>query len=217
MAAQNKMSEKNSIKNGTNEGQDRDRENREKNRWVINLSSTPLTEEQERLLAHGPKFVITPRETPVKDYIVATEQACIKIEQGKQEEFRVEVKRLLKRDQNNKKQANISKEELKAMKELKLDTNRLILTADKGVAFVVIDKEDYIKKVEDLLEDNTYKKIAEDPTPKQKNKLISILRNIKTEGGLKEEVYKRLYPTGAGSPNFMGCLKSIRLAYHSGP
>ena len=158
-------------------------------------------------MAHGPKFVITPRETPVKEYIAAPEQACMKIEQGKQEEFRVEVKRLLKRDQNNKKQANVSKEELKAMKELKLDTNRLILTVDKGVALVVLDKEDYIKKAEDLLEDNTYKKIAEDPTPKQKNKLISILRNIKAEGGLKEEVYKRLYPTGAGSPKFYGLPK----------
>ena len=88
------------------------------------------------------------------------------------------------------------------MKELKLDTNRLILTADKGVALVVLDKEDYINKAEDLLEDNTYKKLAEDSTTKQKNKLISILRNIKAEGGLKEEVYKRLYPTGAGSPKF---------------
>ena len=114
---------------------------------MINLSNTPLTEEQERLLAHGPKFVITPRETLVKEYIAATEQACTKIEQGKQEEFRVEVKRLLKYDQNNnnKRQANISKEELKALKELKLDNNRLILTADKGVALVVIDKDDYIK------------------------------------------------------------------------
>ena len=71
--------------------------------------------------------------------------------------------------------------------------------------------------MEDLLEDNTYKKIAEDPTPKQKNKLMSILRNIKAEGGLKEEVYKRLYQQVLGLQNFMGCLKSIMLAYHSGP
>ena len=126
---------------------------------------------------------------------------------GKQEEFRVEVKRLLKQDQNNRRQANISKEELKALKELKLDNNRLILTADKGVALVVIDKDEYIKKAEDLLKEKTYKKIAEDPTVKQKNKLINILRNIKTEGGLKEEVYRRLYPTGAGSPKFYGLPK----------
>ena len=57
------------------------------------------------------------------------------------------------------------------------------------------------------MKENTYKKIAEDPTPKQETKLINILRNIKEEGGLKEEVYRRLYPTGAGSPKFYGLPK----------
>ena len=57
---------------------------------MINLSSTPLSEEQRKLLAHGPKFVITPRQAPVNEYIVATEQACTKLELGKQEKFRVE-------------------------------------------------------------------------------------------------------------------------------
>ena len=174
---------------------------------MINLSKTPLTREQERLLAHGPKFVITPKETPVTEYIAATEQACTKIDQGKQEEFRVEVKRLLLQDQNNKKQVNMSKEELKALKELKLDNNRLILTANKGVALVVIDKQDYIKKAEDLLQESSYKKITDDPTAKQKSKLISILKNIKAEGGMKDDLYRRLYPTGAGSPKFYGLPK----------
>ena len=176
-------------------------------KWVINLSKTPLTREQERLLAHGSKFVITPKETPVKEYIAATEQACTKIDQGKQDEFRVEVKRLLLQDQNNKRQANVSKEELKALKELKLDNNRLILTANKGVALVVIDKQDYVKKAEDLLQESSYKKIADDPTAKQKNKLINILQNIQVDGGLKDELYRRLYPTGAGSPKFYGLPK----------
>ena len=52
---------------------------------MINLSNTPLTEEQEKLLAHGPKFVIIPKETLVNEYIVAVEQACTKLDQGKQE------------------------------------------------------------------------------------------------------------------------------------
>ena len=117
------------------------------------------------------------------------------------------MKRLLKQDKNNRRQANISKKELISLKELKLDNNGLILTADKGVALVVIDKDEYIKKAEDLLKEKTYKKIAEDPTVKQKNKLINILRNIKTEGALKEELYRRLYPTGAGSPKFYGLPK----------
>ena len=131
--------------------------------------------------------MITPREAPVNEYIVAVEPACTKLEQGKQEEFRVEVKRLLKQNQNNRRQTNVSKEEFRALRELKMDNTRLILTADKGVALVVIDKADYIKKAEELLKEKTYKKITEDPTVKQTNKLINILRNIKTEGGLNDE------------------------------
>ena len=191
----------NREKDGTTENQERTRKR------VINLSKTPLTSDQERLLAHGPKFVITPKETPAIEYIAATEQACTKIDQGKQDEFRVEVKRLLLQDQNNKRQANVSKEELKALKELKIDNNRLILTADKGVALVVIDKQEYIKKAEDLLQESSYKKITDDPTAKLKNKLISILKKIKADGGLKDDLYRRLYPTGAVSPKFYGLPK----------
>ena len=40
-----------------------------------------------------------------------------------------------------------------------------------------------------------------------KNKMISILKSIKSEGGIAEELYKRLYPTGAGSPKFYGLPK----------
>ena len=136
---------------------------------------------------------------------------------GKQDEFTVEVKRLLLQDQNNKRQANVSKEELKALKELKLDNNRLILTANKGVALVVIDKQEYIKKAEDLLQESSYKKIADDPTAKQKNKLISILRRSR-----QMEVWKMTYTEDFTQQvlyhqNFMGCQKSINLAFHSGP
>ena len=70
------------------------------NKWVQNLSSTPLTKEQESLLAHGPKFVIRPKQPPVGEYIVAVEQAHSKLNQGKSEELRVELKKALKKAQN---------------------------------------------------------------------------------------------------------------------
>ena len=43
-------------------------------KWVINLSSIPLTKEQESLLAHGPNFAITPKKPPVGDYITNIEK-----------------------------------------------------------------------------------------------------------------------------------------------
>ena len=121
------------------------------------------------------------------------------------------MKRAIKKVQRTP--VNINKEEYKALNELKKDNNRIILTADKGVALVVMDKADHSKKAEELLNTPTYKKIPEDPTGRQKNKLINILKNIKTEGGLSEEAYRRLYPTGEGHPNFMGCQRFINQVY----
>ena len=72
---------------------------------------------------------------------------------------------------------------------------------------VMLNKEDYIKKAEDLLSQQTYPKIPEDLTSKQKTKLINLLKNIKAEGGINDETYKRMYPTGAGSPKFYGLPK----------
>ena len=40
-----------------------------------------------------------------------------------------------------------------------------------------------------------------------KNKLITQLKKIKQEGGINEDIYKRLYPTGAGTPKFYGLSK----------
>ena len=59
--------------------------------WVRNISKTPLTEAQECLLAHGPNFVIVPKEPPICEYIVATEKACKQLMQGKAEELRGEI------------------------------------------------------------------------------------------------------------------------------
>ena len=33
-------------------------------KWVINLSSVPLTKDQESLLEHGPNFAVTPPRPP---------------------------------------------------------------------------------------------------------------------------------------------------------
>ena len=51
-------------------------------------------------------------------------------------------------------------------------------------------------------------------TNRQKNKLIKIRKKIKAQGGMNEEVYKEMYPTGTGIPKFMGFPRSIRQEHH---
>ena len=67
-------------------------------KWVRNLSSIPLSEDQERLLAQGPKFFIKPRQPPVSEYVVAVEQACSRLDKGEADGIRVhnEAKKALK-------------------------------------------------------------------------------------------------------------------------
>ena len=65
---------------------------------------------------------------------------------------------------------------------------------------VVMDKQDYINKANQLLNQNTYKVIAKDPTTTIKNKLINILKVIKTKNRVRQlliqgHVPHRLCPT----------------------
>ena len=92
----------------------------------------------------------------------------------------------MKKAQNGTKSpSNITKEEFKALQELKKDKDRIILTADKGIALVVMNRANKIKKSEELLNTDTYPKIPEDPTKKQKTRLINILKKIKSGRGIK--------------------------------
>ena len=70
------------------------------NKWVINISSKPLTKVQEKLLAHGPNYAVVPKSPPIAEYIAVIEQACSKLQQGEAEELRGEVKSIIKRSCN---------------------------------------------------------------------------------------------------------------------
>ena len=71
-----------------------------------------------------------------------------------------------------------------------------------------MDKPEYINKAQELLDDRkTYKEINTDPTNKLKTKLISLSKKIKAEGGIEDQLYKKLYPTGAVAPKFYGLPK----------
>ena len=69
--------------------------NKEPNpKWVINLSSKPLTPAQRSVLAKGPNFVVSPRQPPNLEYITAIEAACTKLSQQDAEELGVDINRV---------------------------------------------------------------------------------------------------------------------------
>ena len=65
-------------------------------KWVINLSSKPLTSVQRFVLDKGPNFTVNHRHPPNLEYITAIESACTKISQQDAEDLRADINWVLR-------------------------------------------------------------------------------------------------------------------------
>ena len=151
-------------------------------KWVINLSSKPLTQAQRSVLAKGPNFAVSPRHPPSLEYITAIESVCTKLGQQDAEELRAYINRVLRLPHSPK--PCLTKAQSQAIRELKMDRDHIVLTANKGVAMVIMDRQVYINISNNLLNQPTNRAIPWDPTNTIKNKLISILIRVKNQTGL---------------------------------
>ena len=181
-------------------------------KWVINLSNKPLTPAQRSVLAKQPNFVVSPKQPSNLEYITAIEAACTKLSLQDAEELRAEVNRVLR--SSHPPNPNLTKAQNLALRELKRDKDCIVLTADKGVAMVNMDRQDYINKANSLLNQNTYRSIPRDPTNSIKNKLISILKRVKNQTGVDSNTYKSMYPTGCVPPSSLASPRSTSLLLH---
>ena len=84
------------------------------------------------------------------------------------EEHRADINSLLRRRQTPK--PNLNRAEVMAVAELKRKKDRIVLTGEKGVEMVVLDKDSYIEKAENLPAQQAYRTIDRDPTNKLRQK-----------------------------------------------
>ena len=91
-----------------------------------------------------------------------------------------------------------------------------MLTADKGVAMVVLDKKHYLEKAEALQAQPDYRTIDKDPRNKLKTRLIQTLRRIKRDTNMGVGMYRTMYHTGCMAPKFYGLPKIHKTGTPSG-
>ena len=109
---------------------------------------------------------------------------------------------------------NIPKEELKALRELKEDEDVIVVPADKGKCLVVMDKTEYVTKMEEKLQDTTtYVEIRKDPTTEIQNELKKHLQVMQEAGEVSEWEYWRLYPNETQIPRMYGLPKIHKEGY----
>ena len=126
----------------------------DKKKWVINMSSRQLTHIETELLAKGLNFSITSKTLPNKDIIATVEDAVNDLEKGEADTIRAKVSLTLQNSKPPK--DNLSKDERKALKELQSDTSIVILPADKGRSTVILNREDYLEKCMDHINNGPY-------------------------------------------------------------
>ena len=138
-------------------------------KWVINLSSKPLSDGEQSLLQKGPNFAVGSSKVPLTEYIAVTIRICNALGEnsaGKDfTEMYQKTKEVLQHFKDKKGPArNITKQVQEAIKTLREDSCQVVLTADKGVAMVVMDKSQYVEKCMALLNDTIVYKPCKDTT-----------------------------------------------------
>ena len=110
--------------------------------------------------------------------------------------------------------SNLTKEEWTAIKKLKDDKDIIILPADKGKCLVVMNKKEYIQKMETKLSDETtYTKIDNDPTNDIKQLLSQHLNLVRDRGEIDDKTYYKLFPTKTTIPRMWGQPKIHKTNY----
>lgn len=156
---------------------------------VHNLSNFPLDNATKSVLAKGFNFSVTPSKIPKEDIITAVESSISKLPLDKAEIIRQETCHILRKAVQPKK--NISLEEFKALKALRLNKEIIVLPADKGNATVIMNTSDYTSKMREILLDPVYKVNKNDPTTYLEKTTKSKIMASKLDDSLKKMLIPR--------------------------
>ena len=97
---------------------------------------------------------------------------------------------------------NISKEQRLALKGLSTNNDLIIQKSDKGNSVVLLNRNDYIKRLNEILSDSSkFKKLNVKPVKEinfllqQEDRLTNFLKKVKKF--ISGKLYKELYPRGS--------------------
>lgn len=167
-----------------------------KEKWVVNVSQRTLGPVEITALEKGFNFSIPPKKIPVAKILSSVENGIFSLKQSVKDTIRVSVANILK---NCKVPAtvNITKEQEKALDNLRKDETVKILPADKGRSIVVMDSDECKENIALLLNDTTtYLKLTDkrlNPTTKLKKILTKFHLTSRTRTMVQHRNLAQIY------------------------
>ena len=194
---------------------------KEQRKTIINLSSYTLSSNEEFVLSHGLNFCLPPNNIQ-REKIFA--------------EFEVLIGQLLHHVPHSSEQFSalkarlsdlahafcgtpvdigdflILKECIHAIKSLRSNESILITKPDKGSGVVILDKSDYVSKMNCILQDKSkFENLGPanefDNTAKTEGKIQKRLLQLKKDDLLPAKIYNSIRPTGSQQPRMYGLPK----------
>lgn len=185
-------------------------------KWIKNITGKSIPQPVQNILGLGHKFnlPIENKKTPVNEIIASLEPTIQRLENT---DHRVELRNKLcniltnhKRMRSNKTTGEIimNKQYKETKKFLENNPDIIVLNADKGNTTVLMKKDDYLMKMQTLLDDeNTYRRIASDPTKKIQSKCNRLISNWKNENFISQGEARKLRRYNAVIAKMYGTIK----------
>ena len=106
----------------------------------------------------------------------------------------------------------LGKEQLRMIGDMKRNKNIVITRPDKGNGVVVMSRDDYVKKMDEILSDSKkFQRLGSveehDNTLQQERALQAFLLRAHKNGNISKEIYERIRPVGASRPRLYGLPK----------
>ena len=110
-------------------------------------------------------------------------------------------------------QPNNSLKKHKVLKRFSARKDIVILRPDKGCGAVILDREEYVKKIYAIINGTSkFKKLSCDPTILREGQHQRFLRTLKNKSFFTDEIYGKIYPSGSEPASIYGLPKIHKLS-----
>jgi len=201
---------------------------------IFNFSSRQLSSTEKSLLSKGLNLSIPPKKLNYGDFLMPFESLfnqLISHNENTTSSQRDPVSAAIKNaafeclhSYDPKAEQNLSKDEFDALKSLLNEEDIIIQKSDKGNSVVILNKCDYITRMNELLADTSKFRKLNIESGKDYNYIInqelrisSALRNIKNSGSMLDSLYEKLNPTGTQPSVLYGLSKIHKPAINNIP
>jgi len=158
-------------------------------------------------------WIIHQSSQPTKDIVCEIEAAIVRLPEDTIDTIRTTTASILNKA-SLPSHNNITKDEKKALKNLEEEPSRVIMKADKGNCFVVLDRTDYDDTMESLLSDRSTNQLFQKSLfSKVERELNNRLLDLKKQNKINDSTYRKLRSTITAPPAIHGPIKHHKTGY----